>query len=147
MIKQSKSGTTANQTEFKGNQYEINDQHKWTGQEIGVDSNIPLIDAGTGKPYIIRQFEFSFNPEMAKKIQDKKYPAPTKQELFNSNWRQIQVMLWGDGLVPYQGVEPRMIVGKKKYKIILLCEPRTGVVVANKPRTLQEITKPKMKNG
>lgn len=118
-------------------------QEKWQAQEVGVNSNVPLVDAGTGKQYIIRQFEFAFDPSKIKDIQKKKIPAPTRQELFNSNVRQIRMTLWGDGLVPREDVEPRMIIGKKKYKIILVCEPRLGVIVNDKARTLQEITKPK----
>lgn len=124
----------------RGDQFEIHDKEKWTGQELGVNSDIPLVDAGTGKPYIIRQFVFAFNPEAAKKIKQKKMAAPTKQDLFNSNWKEIEVTLWGDGLIPCKEVEPRIIVGKKKYKIILLCEARAGVLVNTKVNTLQELT-------
>lgn len=126
-----------------GQGLEIDDgKTKWQGREIGVNSDIPLVDEGTGKKYLIRQFEFVFNPEMLNKIRQKKIPAPTKQELFNSNYRQIEIMLWSDGLIPAKEVDPRMIIGKRKYKIILLCEPRAKVMVVDKPRTLQEITKP-----
>lgn len=126
-----------------GQGLEVDDgKTKWQGREIGVNSDIPLVDAGTGKKYIIRQFEFVFNPEMLNKIRQKKIPAPTKQELFNSNYRQIEIMLWSDGLIPAKEIDPRMIIGKRKYKIILLCEPRAKVMVVDKPRTLQEITKP-----
>lgn len=114
----------------------------WYGRQVETNSDVPLINDGTGKPYIIRQFLFAFSPDTLIKIRNKKIPVPTRQELFNSNWKQIQVMLWSDGLVPAQEAEPRMIIGKKKYKIILLCEPRSKVMVAEKPRTLQEITKP-----
>lgn len=129
-----------------GDQYEITDlKGKWTGQEVGVNSDIPLRDDGTGAKYIIRQFEFSFNPETLRKIREKKIPAPTQQELFNSHWPQIKIMLWGDGLVAIQEKElpPRMVIGKKKYKIVLLCQPRMGIMVNDKVQTLQEITKPK----
>jgi len=130
-------------TNHEGNKIEIDTgKDKWQAQEVGVNSNVPLVDSAQGKPYIIRQFEFSFNPDAALKIRQKKIPAPTEQELFNSNWKQIQTTLWGDGLVPRQDINPRMIVGKKKYKIILLCEPRFRTMVNEKPRTLQEVTKP-----
>lgn len=114
----------------------------WYGKQVDVNSDVPLVDEGKGSPYIVRQFEFVFSPETLQKIREKKIPAPTKQELFNSNWRQIQVMLWSDGLVAAQESEPRMIIGKKRYKIILLCQPRQRVMVADRPKTLQEITKP-----
>lgn len=143
MTVQQKSGTMDNQsTKHKGQAVEIDTgQTKWQAQELGVNSNIPLVDEGKGKPYIVRQFEFHFNPDTLNKIKQKKIPAPTRQELFNAHWRQIQTTLWGDGLVACQEVDPRMIIGKKKYKIILLCEPRFRTMVAEKPNTLQEITK------
>lgn len=126
-----------------GDAYEISGKEgKWTGQEIGVNSDIPLVDEGKGKKMILREFGFVFDPNMLQKIREKKWPAPTKQELFNSNWKQIEITLWGDGLIAMKEVEPRIIVGKKKYKIILLCEARMGVVINDKVRTLQEIMKP-----
>lgn len=126
----------------RGDQYEISDKSgKWVGQELGVNSDIPLVDEGKGKPYIIRQFEFYFDPSTLQKIKEKKIPAPTRQELFNSHVKQIRVTLWGDGLVPLEEIEPRMVIGKKKYKIIVLCEARYKTMIAEKPNTLQELTK------
>lgn len=121
-------------------------KEKWQGHEVGVDSGIPLKDEGIGAVRVIRQFEFSFDPSMLKKIRDKKWPAPTKQELFNSNWNQIRITLWKDGLVAIQENQhpPQIVIGKKKYKIILVCEPQVGVMVTERPQTLQEITKPVM---
>jgi hypothetical protein len=120
-------------------------KEKWQGNEIGVDSGIPLMDSGIGPARIIRQFLFSFDPEMLKKIRDKKWPVPSKQELFNAHVNQIRISLWGDGLVPIEEKEypPRIVVGKKKYKIIVTCEPRRGVLVAERPQTLQQILKPR----
>ena len=130
------------ETKHKGSKFQIDDKHRWTGQELSVNSNIPLVDEGKGKPYIVRQFEFAFNPEAVNKIKQKKIPAPTRQELFNYHWRQIQTELWKDGLVAYQGAEPRMMIDKRKYKIILLCEPRFRIMVAETPNTLQDLFKP-----
>lgn len=108
----------------------VDDGLKWSGGEVEVKSD-PLIDSGTGKPYVMRFFEFSMNPQV-------KY-APTKQELFNCHWNQIRHLLWRDGLVAYEGVEPRIVMGKKHYRIVLVCEPRLNTVVADRPATLQEI--------
>lgn len=121
------------------------DKKKWYGQQVGVNSDVPLVDAGTGVTYVLRQFEFAFDPEMLRKIKQKKIPVPTNQDLFNSNWNQIRIMLWTDGMVAVQENEfpPRIIVGKRKYKIILVCQPRAKVMVADKVNTLQDILKPK----
>jgi len=131
-----------NPSKHEGQKFQIEDKDKWYGQELGVNSEVPLVNEAKGKPYIIRQFQFTFNPETLRKIKEKKIPAPTQQELFNSNWRQIEIELWKDGLVASREVDPRMIIGKKRYKIILLCEPRFKTLVVQKPQTLQEITKP-----
>lgn len=105
----------------------------------------PLIDPGTGQPFIIRQFEFSFDPSVVKKIKEKKLPPPTKQELFDATWPQIRIQLWGDGLVALEEKEypPRIVIGKKKYKVYLVCQPQKRMMVAEKPFTLQELTQPR----
>src|SRR3990167_3407185 len=64
----------------------------WYGFETQTKPSDPMIDPGTGKPYVLRTFEFAKNPAFKAK-------TITKQELFNLHWRQIQALLWGDGLV------------------------------------------------
>lgn len=110
--------------------------HKWEGQDIEVKSD-PLIDSGTGKPVIIRMFQFAANPEILKKFK------PTKQELFNSHATQIKHMLWADGLRPLDGISPSVNTSKKRemYRIFVTCEARLGLNIIEKPKTLQEITK------
>lgn len=108
----------------------------WEGNTLEVKSD-PLIDAGVGKPYILRCFEFRINPLVKQ--------TPTRQELFNHHWRQIQSMLWADGLKAYEAVNPRIIVGKQSYRIFVTAEPRlsNGIAISlgEKPRTLQQIIK------
>ena len=116
--------------------YEIDDKtgNKWYADSVEAKST-PLIDPGVGKPMFIRQFEFAFKPGLPSK--------PTKQELFNQHWPQIRTILWGDGLVANEDVDPRVLIGKKDYKIILLCEPKFGVLVADKPHNLTQLLTPK----
>lgn len=133
-------------SEHKSDQVEFDDgKKKWTGQQVGVNSDVPLMDLGTGQKYIVRQFLFSFNPLKIKEIQEKKIPAPTQQELFNSNWPQIRTELWKDGLVAIQEKEypPKIVIGKKRYKIIVVCQARLGTIIAEHVNTLQEVLKPK----
>lgn len=113
----------------------VGTEHKWTGQEISVASD-PLMDSGTGKPIIFRMFEFKANPENLKKMK------PTKQQLFDSHAKQIQVMLWSDGLVPFEGVSPKVTTSKKResYRIFVACEPALGQVLVERPKTLQELS-------
>ena len=113
--------------------FEIDDKDgKWHAEELSVDSQ-PLVDSGTGKPLIIRQFDFTFQAKLKQR--------PTKQQLFNEAWPLIRPLIKYDGLVASTDVDPRVLVGRKGYKIILLCEPKFGVMVADKPRTLQQVLK------
>lgn len=109
-------------------------EHKWEGQELEVKSD-PLIDPGSGQAVIIRVFEFEGNAETLKRMK------PTKQELFNSHIGQIKIMLWGDGLETFEGVEPKIVTSKKsdKYRIAIACKPRMGVSVSETPQTLQDL--------
>jgi hypothetical protein len=116
------------------------DKHAWHGQEIEVSSD-PLVEEGPrGRTIVLRSFYFKANPEIMKR--DK----PTKQQLFNSHAKQIELMLWGDGLIPFHGVEPKLIVSKKRdeYKIFIACEARNGVTITETPTLLQDLTKPKV---
>lgn len=132
-IRQLKSGTMDNEKSTN-----------WYGKSIETASD-PVIDPGTGKPIIIRQFTFYFNPEALLKIKSKKIPMPTKQELFNSNWQQMKTMLWSDGLVAIEEEDfaPRIVVKKKKYEIFLTCQPRMGTIVNDKIKNLIEVMNPK----
>jgi len=107
----------------------------WYGMEMQTKPSDPMVDSGTGKPYVLRTFEFAKNLSFKGTL--------TKQEIFNMHWRQIQTFLWGDGLVAHEDVNPRIVIGKKKYRIFILCKPRLMTIVVDKPQTLQEIFKPK----
>lgn len=146
MTKQSKSGEEVQSKTHKSHKVEdhINQQftttdgkYGWFGQEVEVHSD-PLIDSGSGKPVIIRMFEFAANPEILK--QEK----PTKQQLFDNHAAQIRSFLWRDGLQPYEGVSPKVSTSKKreKYRIFVACEPKPGVVLLERPKKLQDLTKP-----
>ena len=70
----------------------VKDVH-WQGKELQTESDVHLEDdEGYGNATIIRCFTFGANPEAF--AQHK----PTKQELFNSHLKGIEVMLWKDGL-------------------------------------------------
>ena len=105
-------------------------KHDWYGRDLEVKSG-PVIDPAQGRELVIRQFEFSKNPAFTGNL--------PKQELFNMHWRQIQVTLWGDGLVPFEDIEPRIILGKKRYKIFITCEPRLRTFIEEKPLNLKDI--------
>lgn len=118
-------------------------EHDWYGATLETPGT-QMVDSGTGKPYILRTFEFAINPKVAKEMRDKKQTMD-KQQLFNSHWPQIRLMLMSDGLVANEDVPPRVVVGKKrgkgKYRIFVLCEPKAGVAVVDKVATLQDLFK------
>ena len=105
---------------------------EWFGSQIQTEAT-PMIDSGIGRPLILRTFEFAIKPNQQRKV--------TKQELFNAHWPYIRTLIWSDGLVANTDVEPRVVVGKKRYRIFILCEPKFRTLVADKPKTLQEVFK------
>lgn len=95
--------------------------------------NAPLVDPATGKTVLIRAFNFQINPELKDFDID-------KQELFNHHARQIQTLLWADGLQPMSDIPPRVIINIEKsvYNIFVACESRLSTVFADKPRALTQ---------
>lgn len=107
-------------------------QHQgWHGTEILSDAT-PMVDTGTGKALILRTFEFAVKPGMI---------VPSKQDLFNSHWGYIKSLIWSDGLVANTDVDPRVVIGKKRYRIFILCEPKFRTMIVERPTTLQDIFK------
>lgn len=92
-------------------------------------------DIGQGAALIIRQFTFGINPEAFKDHQ------PSKQELFNFHWKGIEMMLWKDGLMAFDGVPPRLVFNKEKsnYQIFVASRPARGNVLLETPQTLSQI--------
>lgn len=110
-------------------------KEKWVGQQVEVTSD-PLIDTqNSGKTIVLRSFFFKANPELLKSHR------PTKQQLFDSHIKQIELMLWGDGLIPFKEVEPRIVTSKKRdeYKIFMACEAKAGVSFTHTPTNLQDL--------
>lgn len=88
----------------------------------------PLIDPGGGGVVVIRVFTFKMNPE--------RQHFPGKQALFNSHAKQIETVLWGDGLRPLESNPPRVILNSKKgfYQIFIPCIAAKGVIFSEKDR-------------
>lgn len=106
---------------------------QWYGTSLETEAT-PMIDSASGRPLILRTFEFAMKPNVR---------VPTKQELFNLHWQQIRTMIRFDGLVANEDVEPRVVIGKKRYRIFILCEPKFRQTVIERPKTLQDIFKKK----
>ena len=111
-----------------------------TKYEYGADlstEGTPLIDPGVGKTVSIRVFQFKINPQ---KLKD--FPAD-KQLIFNSHAKQISTILWGDGLIPFESINPRVIIDLKKgfYNIFVPWEAKRDVMFMEKPKNLSELVK------
>lgn len=98
----------------------------------------PIADPGQGIPVIIRNFEFAKDPTFKGNI--------TSQDIFNMHWRQISNILWSDGLVPLEEVEPRIVFNKNgNYRIFITCKASLRTIVADKPHTLNQLLNKKKK--
>jgi hypothetical protein len=98
----------------------------------------PMVDSGTGRPLILEVFEYFINPIRVKELEERKIVI-SKQEIFDGHWPQIRALIWSKGLVASTDVEPRIVIGKRKYRIFILCEPKFRTVLKDKPQTLQQI--------
>lgn len=119
----------------------------WNANEATTES-IRIQDPGTGGDVILRHFFFKKSPMSAR------LPRPTKLDILNQNKRLIETTLWADGLIirfdkPIE-VHTRQKIKKisktlymemvrngSDFVIIVLCEPRRGVVVREKPLIAQ----------
>ena len=110
-----------------------------TGIDVGDDTkyeyasqletdNVPLIDPGGGGVVVIRVFKFKMNPE--------RKSLPGKQKIFSSHSKQIETILWGDGLRPLESNPPRVILNNKGgfYQIFVPCIAAKGVIFSEKDR-------------
>ena len=115
-----------------GNGIVIDDSTKYDYGATLDTEGMPLIDPGTGQTITIRVFEFKMNPNIKQ--------IPDKQTLFNSHARQIKTILWGDGLIPLEEVNPRVIIDAKKhtYQFFIPCKARREVLFMEKPKNLTE---------
>ena len=111
-----------------GTGIEVGDNTKYEyASELSTDK-VPLIDPGGGEIVSIRVFTFKMNPE--------RQHFPGKQALFNTHARQIETILWGDGLRPLESNPPRVIINNKKgiYQIFVPCLAAKGVFFSERDR-------------
>lgn len=112
------------------------DGHKHEVSSVETQSETKLEhDTGTGFPVIIRTFEFGVNIEAFKDH------TPTKQELFDTHRKGLEMHLWRDGMIYFDQVQPQITFNKKgtKYKIIIAALPASGNVLLETPQTLSQI--------
>ena len=112
------------------NQKQTND---WYGQKVVSDS-VPIIDAQEGRAVILRDFRFVMVPNLI---------VPTKQMLFNVHWPYMRDRLWADGLEANEDFPPRVVIGKRAYRIFIVCEIKGGKAregrLRNKTKNINEV--------
>ena len=111
-----------------GTGIEVGDNTKYEyASELNTDG-IPLIDPGGTSVAVIRVFTFKMNPD--------RKSLPGKQKLFSSHAKQIETILWGDGLRPLESNPPRVIIDNKKgiYRIFVSCLAAKGVIFSDRDR-------------
>lgn len=105
-------------------------------QQLQVESKTHLEDdIGSGNAAIIRMFEFGMNLHTFNEVR------PTKQQIFNSHLKGIEVALWKDGLKPLTSVEPKITLDAKTrtYRIFVGAQPMKGHILREQPKTLKQI--------
>ena len=110
---------------------------EWKANQGEVHSDVKLEDdIGYGKKVVLRVFDFKANPASFKNW------TPSKQELFNSHAKDIELFLWKDGLVAMPEVSPQIKLSKDRshYRIVVGAEPRFGQQIYDKAHTLSELT-------
>lgn len=114
------------QTKLNGHQHELS--------SVEAQSQTSLEqDHGSGIPVIIRCFTYGINPVAFKDH------TPTKQELFDNHKRGLEMHLWRDGMIYYDQVPPRIVMGKTQYQIFVAALPAGNNVLLERPQTLSEI--------
>ena len=109
---------------------------QWEATKGEVHSDTHLEDdLGTGKKVVIRTFDFAVNPQAFH------HHTPSRQELFNAHAKQIEAMLWADGLAVLKEHEPQIRISKnrKNYRIVVAAEARLGESIIDRAKTLTEI--------
>lgn len=112
------------------------EKFRWDEGRAQAESTTHLEDdTGYGKAAVIRQFTFKANPQTFST------QPPTKQELFNAHLKQLEIMLWQDGLKIMTDVAPQLAFNKKKtqYTIIVGALPQRGQLLTQQPQLLTEI--------
>ncbi len=110
----------------------------YEAQQVEAASKTHLEDdKGEGVAAILRCFKFGMNPQAFSQY------TPTKQELFNSHYKGIELALWKDGLTVVPDINPRIVIDEQKmsYEIWVTARPSRGQIIPYdvSPKTLSQI--------
>ena len=91
----------------------------WEGSEVETEQT-RIEDSGTGKPIIMRHFDFRYPPALKGR--------PTKQQILTNDYkRYLNNMLWVDELELIQ--EPKVAFNERGFRIFAVCQPRKGSLI------------------
>jgi len=103
---------------------------EWEGQEVQTEET-PLMNDGSGKPIILRVFDFDLPPLKPEEL-------PTEQQLLNAHKTKLTAFLWRDELVPIQEFKLIFSKDKKHFRIFATCQAKLGSNILEKPQLLQQ---------
>ena len=109
--------------------FKIQDTNEWEGADMQTDS-VPLANDGSGKPIILRTFDFDLPPL-------EKENFPTKQQLLDFHYSKIIAFLWRDELVPCQKLKLMFSKDKKHFRIFATCQAKVGSNILEVPELIQ----------
>ena len=116
-------------TEMAAKDAPVKDIH-WQGEEI--DTSTKIEDSATGRPIILRSFDFELPKDLPKE------QLPNKTQLVTFHKSKIIAFLWKDEL---ELIEELRITktGNRKFKIFAVCQARKGSII---PRAALREMKP-----
>ena len=103
----------------------------WEGKEVETEAT-PLMNDDTGKPIIMRVFDFDLPPLKEEEL-------PTTAQLIDFHKTKITGFLWRDELVPIQDFKAMFSKDKKHFRIFATCQPKLGSNILERPQVLQKI--------
>lgn len=104
---------------------------EWEADHQETDA-VPLIDGGTGKPIILRTFEFQIAPNEK---------VPTNEQLIEAHKSKITMFLWKDELVLIQELKVVKSKDQHHFRIFATCQPRAGSSIIAEPQLIQNVMK------
>lgn len=92
-------------------------------------------DKGEGDALVLKFFDYQANPETFERHQ------PTAQQLLGAHLKEMEMVLWEQGLKIDPNIEPRLIFSKdnKGYRFVLGCRLARGRILRESPLTLSEL--------
>jgi hypothetical protein len=106
------------------------DGEKWEGEQSETEQ-VSLMNNGTGKPIIMRVFQFELPP-----LPPEQFPTP--EQLLSVHKTKIMGFLWRDELVPIHEMKCVIDKDKKKFRIFSACQAKAGSAILEKPELLQQ---------